>query len=333
MIQRILIAFAFPLSLVAQSGGSSLFSFLDRSVFAGSSALANTAYLNPAGVGAYALQNPLLLNDSTLYDLEVSYGALGEGIQLLQSSFGCKIYGHALMLGVQNISYGEFNATDTWGNSLGTFTAGDLAMSVGTSLFALQGWEVGANFKLVSGTYESYQSWAIASDLVAMRRFENSPDAVIMAKNMGTQLTTFAGQREPLPLNLLVAVGDKLKYAPFRWTFVVDQIQRPNLGYDDPNNIVIDPITGEEKLNPQSYLNLALRHLSGSIEFLPTRRTHLMMGYSFRRQYEMALPTRRTSGGFTVGAGMYFDKFNLHYANELRSVAGRMNTLSLGIQL
>jgi hypothetical protein len=268
-----------------------------------------------------------------LYDLEVSYGALGEGIQLLQSSFGCKIYGHAFMLGVQNISYGEFNATDTWGNSLGTFTAGDLAMSVGTSLFAFQGWEVGTNFKLVSGTYESYQSWAIASDLVAMRRFENSPDVVIMAKNMGTQLTTFAGQREPLPLNLLVAVGDKLKYAPFRWTFVVDQIQRPNLGYDDPNNIVIDPITGEEKLNPQSYLNLALRHLSGSIEFLPTRRTHLMMGYSFRRQYEMALPTRRTSGGFTVGAGMYFDKFNLHYANELRSVAGRMNTLSLGIQL
>ena len=237
------------------------------------------------------------------------------------------------MLGVQNISYGDFNATDTWGNSLGTFTAGDLAMSAGTSLFALQGWEVGANFKLVSGTYESYQSWAIASDLVAMRRFENSPDVVIMAKNVGTQLTTFAGQREPMPLNLLVAVGDKLKYAPFRWTFVVDQIQRPNLGYDDPNNIVIDPITGEEKLNPQSYLNLALRHLSGSIEFLPTRRTHLMMGYSFRRQYEMALPTRRTSGGFTVGAGMYFDKFNLHYANELRSVAGRMNTLSLGIQL
>ena len=79
-------------------------------------------------------------------------------------------------------------------------------MSVGTSLFAFQGWELGTNFKLVSGTYESYQSWAIASDLVAMRRFENSPDVVIMAKNMGTQLTTFAGQREPLPLNLLVAV-------------------------------------------------------------------------------------------------------------------------------
>ncbi len=319
--------------MLAQSGGTSVFSFLDRSVFAGSSALANTSYLNPAAVGAYALQNPLLLNDSTLYDLEVSYGALGEGIQLLQSSFGFKFNGHAFMLGVQNISYGEFNATDTWGNSLGTFTAGDLAMSLGTSLYSFRGWDLGTNFKLISGTYESYQSWAVAADLVAMRRFENAPDVVLMAKNAGAQLTTFAGQREQLPFNVLVAFGDKLKYAPFRWTFVIDQLQQPNLGYDDPNNITVDPITGEETLNSQSYLNLALRHLSGSIEFLPTRRTHLMMGYSFRRQYEMALPTRRTSGGFTVGAGMYFDKFNLHYANELRSVAGRMNTLSLGIQL
>ena len=333
MIQRILIALVFPLSVFAQSGGSSVFSFLDRSIFAGSSALANTAYLNPAAVGAYALQNPLLLNDSTLYDLEVSYGALGEGIQLLQSSFGFKMKGRAFMMGLQNISYGEFNATDTWGNSLGTFTAGDLAMSLGTSLYSLRGWDLGANFKLVSGTYESYQSWAIATDFIAMRRLENAPDVVLMAKNAGTQLATFAGQREQLPFNVLVAFGDKLRYAPFRWTFVIDQLQQPNLGYDDPNNITVDPITGEETLNSQSYMNLALRHLSGSIEFLPTRRTHLMMGYSFRRQYEMALPTRRTSGGFTVGAGMYFDKFNLHYANELRSVAGRMNTLSLGIQL
>mgnify|MGYP001132903858 CR=1 FL=1 len=318
---------------MAQSGGTSVFSFLDRNIFAGSSALANTSYLNPAAVGAYALQNPLLLNDSSLYDLEVSYGALGEGIQLLQSSFGFKIKGRAMMLGVQNISYGEFNATDTWGNALGTFTAGDLAMSIGTSLYSFRGWDFGGNFKLVSGTYESYQSWAIAADIAVMRRFENGPDVVLMAKNTGMQLTTFAGQREQLPFNVLVALGDKLKYAPFRWTFVVDQLQQPNLGYDDPNNGTVDPITGEQTLNAPSYLNLALRHLSGSLEFLPTRRTHIMMGYSFRRQYEMALPTRRTSGGFTVGAGVYFDRFTLHYANELRSVAGRMNTLSLGIQL
>ena len=94
-----------------------------------------------------------------------------------------------------------------------------------------------------------------------------------------------------------------------------------------------DPITGEATQVAQSLLNLGLRHLNGSLEFLPTQRLHLMAGYSFRRQFEMALSDRRTSGGFTLGASVYFSKFQLHFANELRSVAGRMNTLSLNLNL
>lgn len=333
MIKRFLILLLIPLGLFGQSGGNAVFSFLDRSIFAGSSALANTAYLNPANVGAYAVQNPLLLTDSNLYQIEASYGTLGDGIQLTQASAGVKIKGQLLMLGIQNIGYGTFNHTDTWGNGLGSFTAGDLAVSVGTKILDFQGWSLGTNFKVVNGSYERYQSWAIATDFALMKRFENAPDVVMMAKNIGGQINAFGDSRESLPVNLLFAVGDKLKYAPFRWTFVVDQLQRPNLGYDDPNNITVDPITGEETQNSQDIFNLALRHLSGSLEFLPTTRTHFMLGYSFRRQYEMALPSRRTSGGFTLGAGMYFDRFTFHFANELRSVAGRMNTVSLGINL
>jgi len=104
------------------------------------------------------------------------------------------------------------------------------------------------------------------------------------------------------------------------------------LGYDDPNMVSVDPVTGVTTQLDMSTLNLALRHLSGSLEFLPTDRLHLMLGYNFRRQYEMSLPDRRTSAGFSAGAGLYFNKFHLHFANELRSVAGRMNTLSLSLK-
>jgi len=323
-----------PFTMLAQSGGSSIFSFLDRSMFAGSSSLANTAYLNPTPVGAYALQNPLLLTDTSMHQLEVSYGSLGNGIQTLQSTFGFTIKGRALLLGVQSLSYGEFNATDNWGNSLGTFSAGDMSLSVGTQLLEAYGWKLGSNFKLVSGTYESYQSWALTADLMAMRRFKDAPDVIVILKNTGFQLSAYNNQRESLPTNFLFAIGDKLKYAPFRWSFVLDEIQRFNqLGYEDPNNTVVDPITGNVTQTKQNIFNRSLRHLSGSIEFLPTQRTHFMLGYSFRRQFEMALPTRRTSGGFTLGTGLYFDKFTLHYANELRSIAGRMNTISLSITI
>ena len=105
------------------------------------------------------------------------------------------------------------------------------------------------------------------------------------------------------------------------------------LAYEDPNNTTVDPITGNVTQTQQNIFNRSIRHLSGSIEFLPTHRTHFMLGYSFRRQYEMALPTRRTLGGFTLGTGLYFDRCSLHYANELRSIAGRMNIISLVITI
>ena len=263
----------------------------------------------------------------------MSGGSLGEGIQLLQGSYGFKIKGHPVIAAAQTIQYGEFTATDVWGNNLGVFYAGDIALSLGTPLAEWREWRFGMTGKLVNGTYESYQSWALALDFQAMTRLKSGLDVAVLLKNTGRQLSTFAGTREALPLNVLVAFGQKLEYAPFRWALVVDQLNRPNLGYDDPNLVTIDPVTGETTQGRQSLLNLGLRHLNGSLEFLPTQRLHIMAGYSFRRQFEMALSDRRTSGGFTLGASVYFSKFQLHFANELRSVAGRMNTLSLNLNL
>ncbi|MDP4878106.1 MAG: type IX secretion system protein PorQ [Schleiferiaceae bacterium] len=333
MIRALIITVFWSSLAFAQSGGTGVFSFLDRSIFAGSSALGNTSYINPGPVGAFAVQNPLLLNDSTLFQLEMSAAALGEGIQLLQGSYGFKIKGHPVIAAAQTIQYGEFTATDVWGNNLGIFYAGDIALSLGTPLAEWRNWRFGMTGKLVNGTYESYQSWALAMDLQAMTRLENGVDVAVLLKNTGRQLSTFAGTREALPVNLLVAFGQKLEHAPFRWALVADQLNRPNLGYDDPNLVTVDPVTGQTTQGTQSLLNLGLRHISGSLEFLPTQRLHIMAGYSFRRQFEMALADRRTSGGFTLGASVYFSKFQLHFANELRSVAGRMNTLSLNLNL
>lgn len=333
MKKHLLIALLSSASLWAQSGASGVFTFLDRSVFAGASALGNTGYVHPGRVGAYAIQNPLLLSDSSMHQIELSRAGLGEGIALTGASYGFKWKGRHLMTAIQSVGYGTFEGTDVWGNPQGEFQASDLALSLGTSLFSYGDFELGTTLKWVSGTYESYQSNAAALDLVAMYRHADRPTIAFIAKNVGAQITTFSGTREPLPLNLLLAVGNKLKYAPFRWTFVVDQLQRPNLGYDDPTLIETDPVTGEQTQGKPSFLNLAMRHVSGSIEFEPTQRMHFMMGYSFRRQYEMGLPDRRTSGGFTLGTGLYFSKFSLHYANELRSVAGRMNTVSLSVNL
>ena len=67
--------------------------------------------------------------------------------------------------------------------------------------------EIGSNLKLVSGTYESYQSWALTADLMAMRRFKDAPDVIVMLKNTGFQLSAYSNQRESLPTNFFLQLA------------------------------------------------------------------------------------------------------------------------------
>jgi hypothetical protein len=291
------------------------------------------SFVNPGASSAYAVQNPILLVDSTLGQLEFSTGGVGAGVRTLQSSYGFKMGGRPFIAFVQSVQYGTFDGTDIWGTAAGTFAASDVALGLGTTLYTLGPVNFGMNLKVVNGSYESYQSWAATTDLVAMYKAEGRPDVAIMLRNFGTQLTTFSGNKEPLPLDVVLAVGDKLEHAPLRWTLVLDRLQQPMLGYDDPNTQTVDPLTGQVVQGEQSVLNLMLRHFGGALELMPTERLHLLMGYCFRRQFELALPERRTSGGFSGGVALYFSKFQLHFAHELRSVAGRANTLSLTLNL
>lgn len=313
----------------AQSGGGEVFTFLSQPYFAGSIAQGGYTYLHPGPVGAYAVLNPLLLTDSSSNQIEISAGAFGEGIHFYGASYGIMSQGRPMVFSLNSIQYGVFEATDTWGNPQGTFTAGDVALTFGTQLFSYKDWQLGAIVKGINGSYESYNSWAVASDLILAYQHKELPNLAIVAKNIGTQLTLFSTEREQLPFDLLLVVSNKLKYMPLRWSFVFDKLNQPYLGYNDPNLLTTDPITGEQIQNTQGLLNLVMRHVGGSAEFTFTERLHLMMGYSFRRQYEMALPLRRTSGGFSFGAGVYYNKFTLHYARELRNVAGYSNSISL----
>ncbi len=306
-----------------------MFSFLSMPRFAPAIALGNTALLHPGASVGFAATNPLLLTDSSANQIELSVGQLGEGIAQLNGTYGFFYKSRPLVVNIKSVQYGTFDATDIWGNSQGSFQAGEVAFSVGTKIAQWKNIDFGASLKFVDGAYEAYHSSGIAADLIARWHREEQPDVALVVQNAGMQLTAFSSQREPLPLDVILVVSNRLKYMPLRWAFSFDRLHQPYLGYEDPNLVTIDPLTGETFQDQQNLLNLALRHVNASAEFMPTQRLHLLASYSFRRQFEMALPLRRTSGGFNLGASLYFDRFQLHYARELRSIVGTANTLSL----
>lgn len=320
--------------VVGQSGGGTVFPFLTAYHSGLGVALGQGAVAYNARTSELAFENPLLLNDSLMGQVAMGGGLLAEGIHLIQGSYTFESKrGQRFITGFKTVQYGAFESTDIWGNSLGTFYASDYSIQLGAQQDLGKHWKLGVNAKVVNGTYETYQSWAVASDVYLGREVSKGRFFMVHAQNIGTQLTAFHNVREPMPFDLALSLNGKLEHAPFHWALVVDQLHKPNLAYNDPNLVSIDPITGEETVEAQSLLNLTLRHISGSLAMELTNRVHLFSGFSFRKQYETALPQRRTSGGFSFGVGIYFKRLQIHYGNDMRSVSGRMNTLSLTLPL
>jgi hypothetical protein len=99
--------------------------------------------------------------------------------------------------------------------------------------------------KLVNGTYESYQSWAVASDIALMYEGASGPKYALIIKNLPVlNSPPLAAPTNPCPTNVLFAVGDKLAHAPFRWTFVIRPTPTPKLGLRRSKLVSVDPVTG-----------------------------------------------------------------------------------------
>lgn len=116
---------------------------------------------------------------------------------------------------------------------------------------------------------------------------------------------------------------------PIRWFYTFENLQTWDLRYDDPNAVETDPITGEVTVNEPGVFNNILRHSVVGAELSPQSSLNIQVGYRFRRQFEMRMPTRRVNAGFTFGLGFRVYKFRLNYANTNMNVAGRMHHISI----
>jgi len=112
-----------------------------------------------------------------------------------------------------------------------------------------------------------------------------------------------------------------------------ENLQKMDLTYNDPNNVVKDPITGDETIVKESVANQILRHVVLGAEIAPSKKFNMQLGYAFRRGYEMSLPTRRSTAGLTFGIGIKISKFRINYANTNMNVAGRMHHFGITTSL
>ena len=233
---------------------------------------------------------------------------------------------------VTYVNYGNFDGYDEFGNSTGSFTGNEVAVSFGYALqIGFSDFYAGANVKLISSKLEQYSSFGGAVDLGLIYIDSNLDfNAAMVVRNIGTQFTTYAGLNEPLPLEIDVGLSQTLQNVPIRWHLTFENLQQWPIATPNPARATTD-LSGNQTQEKIGFLSELIRHTIVGVELFPRRGFNLRMGYSFRRAEELRIEELRNFSGLSFGIGVKFNKLRFSYTHARYSLAS--NTSFLGMQI
>jgi hypothetical protein len=324
----------------AQTGGNEVYKFLNLPVSARVSALGGKLFSIRDNNPALALMNPSMLNP-----------AMHTGTSLnLVDYFSDALYGHlnyihhfnkigTFDLGLNFASYGTFQGYDVYGNETGAFTAADFAVVMGygkelvDSMFSM-----GLNAKWIFSNYENYFSAGLAVDFAASYySLPNNLSLTLLIGNVGTQITTYADVREKIPFEIQLAISQRLKHLPVRYSITLQHLQKWNMAYTDPTDpfATIDAATEQviEKPKWKQIGNTIFRHLVFALEILPVKYISLQLSYNFNVREEMKAFEKKGIVGFAYGAGIHVYHFDLYYARSHTNLASVPNHFTISTRI
>ena len=324
----------------AQIGGESTYEFLN---------LPNSARIAAMG-GDYlaiyddditlSLANPSLINENMHNNLGFSYVDYYVDI-----NYGFAQYGRhfekvgTFVASMQFINYGTFDRADETGQRNSTFTAGEYALNIGWGRRLHPHWSIGANFKGIYSSFESYNSFGLAVDVSGSYVHEERDfTASLIARNIGIMLKGYySGQSHPLPFELQLGMAKGLAHIPLRFSFLYHSMQKWDLTYDDPLVVAenTDPITGEVN-DPSGIADFAdkfMMHIVLGAELNITDFLSLRGGYNYGRRQDLGVRTKMSTVGFSWGLGVRISKFHFSYARSKYHLAGSPNYITLTLNL
>jgi hypothetical protein len=280
------------------------------------------------------LFNPASINAEMDNQLAVNYSSYLGGI-----SYGTAAYAYTwdrhvqtLHIGMTYINYGEFDGYDLNGVSTGTFSGNEAALSVGYAYqIPFSDFYLGANLKMITSKLEQYNSIGVAADFGAMYINEKLDfHAALSVRNFGTQIVTYAGLNEKLPLEISLGLSQTLENVPLRWHLTFENLQQWPLSFSNPARATTD-LDGNQTQEENGFLGELMRHTVIGAELFPERGFSLRLGYNFRRAEELRLEEQRNFSGLSFGIGIKLNKMRISYTHARYTSAS--NTSFFGLQI
>lgn len=320
----------------SQVGGQSVYQFLNLVNSPRQAALGGKVITNRDYDVNQAIFNPASINDEMHNHLSVNYGSLFGEVSYGTANYAYTYDRHVqtFHFGASYINYGNFDGRDELGQQTANFTGSEAALSFGYSYnIPFSDFYIGANAKFITSALENYTSFGAAVDIGALFIDErNDVHWALVVRNLGTQITTYAGTRERLPLEILFGVSQEVENVPIRWHLTLENLQQWNVAFSNPARAegTLDGGQNEERV---SFLNNALRHLILGAEFFPGKSFNIRLSYNFRRGEELRIVDQRSFSGISAGFSLRFDTVRFDYSYSRYTLAANTSLFGLTINL
>jgi len=286
--------------------------------------------------------NPAVLNQDMTGKLGLNHFFLPGNIKSGKAVYAFKLAENktCMHLGLHYIQYGEMPRTDEYFQINGNFKAAENRISAGVSHSIDNRLQLGTTLSFAQSALGEYVSSALLLD-AGLYYVDSSKLTTIgiVFRNAGFQLNPyfFENAKEPLPNDLQFAISKKLRYLPFRFTFLYQNLNRWNVRYYNPDNESARLIIGEEIAEPAQialFVDNFFRHiiLNGELIVGANENFKLRMGYNHRNRKEFGTVGIGGLNGFSFGFGMKIKRFSFDFGRSIYHLGGGLTHIGVTTQ-
>lgn len=313
----ILLALGVALPAYAQIENSG-FPVLQLEPSARTAALAGSSTaLIDAGSGAL-FSNPALLTPEA--DGRVEFSWLNH---LSDINAGWVAYGKDMgamgtwAAGVRYLSFGQFDERNELGEKTGTFSASDMALTLGGSRIWRPGLRYGAALSLMHASLASHGATGMGLDAgLIFDDSERQQSFGVTVHNFGFVLSSIGERSDALPADLRIGYTRRLAHLPLLVSVTGYRLHKMDGGPDDTGAIA---------------RILYHTRLAGEFQFSESFR--IRFGYDHRRHDELKVKTRLDMAGFSTGLGIRVSRFAFDYALNSWSSLGGLHRITIASSL
>lgn len=309
--KQVLFIFVFCLMYTGLTATTSPYYFLRYSQSARSAALAGAFVAMPNDAAAVCY-NPASI--ATVKDKHFSTTFLKHVLDINSGlvSYVKNIENYGTFAGsVVYSNYGSFDYADELGNLSGsTFGSNDLAFTVSYADDLDSNLYWGASLKFIHNSIEKYSSSAMAVDIGLLYCIPNKNINIgLSILNAGTQLSTFDGTNEDLPLDVRLGINHRLKGLPLLLNFSFHHL------------------ADEEDQFFDKFLNFSIGG-----EFYFGKYVQVRLGYDNQIRRQTSAETNKKLSGFCGGLGIVTNSFTFDYAAAQVGASAMLHRFSLGLE-